>query len=284
VLTVVATSLSVFPAFSTSLSLQSYRVDNALGTFGGAGSIQAQLLLELTDELGVLDTNTIPLAEREAIEQFYDTVFTDVETGITGATTSGFPTLTDLSADFSAVTPEHFVYIRSGSVAGVYKVLTVLTTTTLNVETNFPATAAGVSYRVVSSTGATKLTLQNLFPILQSIDAFITTTTTFQTLVTTPVTVAPDASAFARGWLSSNLDARSTLVGLRILDLSSTGSIGTLQSILSSGDRLYDQRYVWIDTRINRETGILAKQVRAVENRIKAQEDILKQLTKLLTT
>lgn len=283
VLTVAATSLTVSPAFSTSLSLQSYRVDDALATFGGTGSIQAQLASELADELGVLDTNTTPLAEREAIEQFYDTVFTDIETGITGATTIGLPTFTDLSADFSAVTPEDFVYIRSGSVAGVYKVQTVTSTTTLDIETTFPATAAGVSYRIASATGATKLTLQDLFPVLQSIDTFIATTSTFQTLVTSPVTVAPDASAFARGWLTADLDVRSALVGLRILDLSPAGSVGTLQSILSSGDRLYDQRYVWIDARINRETGILVKKVRAMENRIKAQEDILKQLTKLLT-
>lgn len=283
VLTVAATSLSVSPAFSTSLSLQSYRVDDALTTFGGTGSIQAQLVSELADELGVLDTNTIPLAEREAIEQFYDTVFTDIETGTTGATTIGLPTFTDLLADFSAVTPEDFVYIRSGSVAGVYKVQTVTSTTTLDIETTFPATAAGVSYRIVSATGTTKLTLQNLFPILQAIDTFIATTTTFQTLVTTPVTVAPDASAFARGWLTADLDARSTLVGLRISNLSTAGSVGTIQSILSSGDRLYDQRYVWIDARINRETGILVKQTRATESRIQAQEDILKQLTKLLT-
>lgn len=284
VLTVAATSLSVSPAFSTSLSLQSYRIDDALATFGGTGSIQAQLLSELANELGVLDTNTTPLAEREAIEQFYDTVFTDVETGITGSTTIGLPTLTDLSADFSAVTSEDFVYIRSGSVAGVYKVQTVTSTTTLDIETTFPATAVGVSYRIVSSTGATKLTLQDLFPILQSIDTFIVTTTTFETLVTTPVTVAPDASAFARGWLTSDLDTRSALVGLRILDLSSTGSLGTIQSILSSGDRLYDQRFVWIDARINLETGIIVKRDRAIANRIKAQADILKSLTKLLMT
>lgn len=291
VLTVTSgTSLTVTPAFSTTLASQSYRIDNALGTFGGTGSIQAQLVSELTGELGVLDTNIPPkpYSERQAIENFYDTVFNDVLTSVNGQTVIATPTLTDLTVDFTGVTAEDFVYIRSGSDAGIYKVQTVTSTTTLDVETPFPATAAGVSYRIVKATGATKETLQALFPILQATDLFIFVTAIFDLLVSTPVTVAPDASAFARGWLSSDLDTREGLVAARITDLdvgvSPTGSVGTIQSILSSGDRFYDQRYTWIDARINRESGILAKRDRAIANRIKAQQDILKSLTKLLTT
>jgi hypothetical protein len=289
VVTVAATVLTVTPAFSTTLALQGYRVDDALGTFGGVGSIQAQLASELSGELGVLDTNIppVPYAEREAIEQFYDTVFKDVATSATGSTATS-TTLTDLSASFTNDMVGNFVYIRFGGDGGVYQIQTVNTSTSLDVEApGFPATLIGVSYRIVSSIGATKQTLLALFPILQSVDSFIASTTNFNTLVTTLVAVTPDVSAFARGWLKANLDARETLVSARITDLnvtlSPTGSPGTIQSILSSGDRLYDQRATWIDARINRETGILAKKVRAVENRIKAQEDILKQLTKLLT-
>jgi len=56
-----------------------------------------------------------------------------------------------------------------------------------------------------------------------------------------------------------------------------------LESALSSG-RYYDGRYVWIDSRINLETGILPKKDRAVENRKRALESIIKNLTKQLTT
>jgi hypothetical protein len=61
-----------------------------------------------------------------------------------------------------------------------------------------------------------------------------------------------------------------------------TNSVQNLQNVLSSG-RLYDGRYAWIDGRINLETGILPKKDRAVLNRLKALENTVKNLTKLLT-
>jgi len=50
----------------------------------------------------------------------------------------------------------------------------------------------------------------------------------------------------------------------------------------ASVDKLYDKRFVWVDARINLEKGILVSQKRAVQDRIKAQAETLKQLTKLL--
>jgi hypothetical protein len=61
------------------------------------------------------------------------------------------------------------------------------------------------------------------------------------------------------------------------------GWIGLVSGVMSSGDHLYNARYVWIDARINLEKGIIVKQARAVDNRIKAQADLLNQLIKLLT-
>jgi hypothetical protein len=60
-------------------------------------------------------------------------------------------------------------------------------------------------------------------------------------------------------------------------------NVTNVEGELSSGDRLYDKRYVWIDARINLEKGVLVEKERAVANRIKAQADVLKQLTKLLS-
>jgi len=298
-----ATSLTVTPAFVTTLAGQNYRIDNAIGTFGGVGSIQAQLDLELLGELGVLDTNVAPiLSERAAIEQFYDTVFTNVETGTLGQTTLLFPTIfTDTLADFTAVTPADYLYIRGGPldsgddpVAGIYKIQS-RTTTTLTIEGTFTAALTNIVYRVVSATGVTKQSLQAIFPFLQGLDAFILNTTGFEGLVSTPVSVLPDSAAFARGWLSTgvtvgcepSLDVRESLVTPRVTSLdvvaSPTGPTGTIQSVLSSGDRLYDQRFTWISARIDRQTGILVKKSLAIANRLKAQADIPSQLTKLLT-
>lgn len=60
------------------------------------------------------------------------------------------------------------------------------------------------------------------------------------------------------------------------------GPIGKIQNVLASTDRLYDKRFTWIDARINLQTGILVGETRAIQARIQAQADVLKQLTKLL--
>lgn len=289
VVTVAPTVLTVSPAF-TATGAVTYRVDNALGTFGGAGSIiAAQLVPTLSAELAILDSDTPPgpWSERQGIEQFYDSVFTNLVTSSTGQTTIASPTLTDtLDFDAAGVNATHFVFIRSGTVAGVYRVQSVTSPTTLDIDSTFPATASGITYRVVSSL-ATRESLEDLFTVLQGIDTLIGTTTAFSSLLTTPVGVLPDASSFATGLLTSNLNTRETEITTRISDLdfgiNPNGPVGTISGVLADGDRFYDKRFVWIDSRINRETGILEKRSRAVSDRIKAQADILKQLTKLLT-
>lgn len=81
--------------------------------------------------------------------------------------------------------------------------------------------------------------------------------------------------AYARA--ISSLTTREAALAVR-----TANSIEALQNILSSG-RLYDGRFVWIDSRINLETGILPKKDRAVANRQKALETTVKNLTKLLS-
>jgi hypothetical protein len=303
VLTVTTTVITVSTAFSTTASLQGYRVDNPLGTFYGVGSIWDQLTTAISAELGILAVNIFPIvAERPAIEDFYNTVFTDVRlpvaTGTAGATTIGLPTLTDATANFSEVLPGDYVYIRGGPanpgddpVAGIYKVLMATSLTTLDIEATFPATLTGITYRVVKATGVTEQSLTALFTVLQAIDTWVVLTLLFKFKATTLVPVftasfSPDPNIVALGWLTADLNSRETDVLARItaVDATSPGSdADTVSSVLSSGDRIYDQRFTWIDARINRQTGIIVKQSRAVVNRLKAQEDILKQLTKLLT-
>lgn len=285
---VTATTLTIDALPSNTVA--SYRVDNPLGTFGGTNSVRDTILIPALDgELDVLDTNVPPdpYSEREGLEQFFDHFFTDIVSSVNGSTAST-ATLTDVSEDFVAagVNASHFVFIRSGTTAGVYQVSAVTSPTTLDITETFPATASGISYRVVKSDGLVLKALQDAFSVLADIDTFITGTTTFRTLVTTLVGVVGDVGAFGTRLLVTDLNARELEVSDRILDLAdpNAGSAAVVSSVLSSSGKLYDKRFVWIDARVNLSSGILPKKERAVSERQKAAKDIKKQLIKILST
>lgn len=269
-----------------------YVVDDPLQTFGGTNSLLEELEEVLDGELEVLSTNTDPTNQQDALEMFLDHVFEDIFTGTTGETTVGGLTFTDLSVDFtttdiSLVTD--YIYMRLGASRGIYKLdpAGTITTTTLPVlDDTFPATASGLSYRIVRPESMAKTGLQTVFAELDDLDTIIADVTAFRTLITTAISVMGDAGAFARATLISDLDARDAEVTARITDLEDTanGPAAQISAVMSSTDRLYDKRYTWIDARINQRTGILVKKDRAVTNRLDQQEETLKQLTKLLTT
>lgn len=267
-----------------------YRVDNSLLTFGGANSVRDAILIPSLDgELAVLDTNVPPdpYSEREGLEQFFDHFFTNIVASATGSTAST-ATLTDAAQDFvaSGVNPSHFVFIRSGTTAGVYQVAGVTSPTTLDITETFPATASGISYRIVRSDGLVLKALQDAFGVLADIDAFITSTTDFRSIVTTLAPVVGDAGAFATRLLVADLNARELDVSDRISDMADPGAgpPAVISSVLSSSGKLYDKRFVWIDARVNLSSGILPKKERSVAERQKAAKDIKKQLTKILST
>ena len=283
-----ATQLDV--AAFTGITTASYRVDDPLGTFGGTNSIRDTILIPTLDgQLAVLNTNVPPdpYSEREGLEQFFDHFFTDVATSSSGSTATT-TTLTDLTADFvgDGVDSSHFVFIRSGSDAGIYTVATVTSPTTLDIGQTFPATTAGVSYRIVDSGGLVLKALQDAFDVLVDIDQAIADATAFRTIVTTLVPVTGDAGAFATRLLVTTLNAREIQVSDRLSDLADQGAgpAAVIGSVLSSTGKLYDKRFVWIDARVNLSTGILPKKERAATDRLKTEKDIKKQLTKILST
>jgi hypothetical protein len=268
-----------------------YRVDDSVPTYGGTGSHLDDLVPPLDDQLAVLDTNTPPgpYSERLALEGFFDQVFVspDVVTSSNGETVSS-AVLTDNTVDFVAagVNATHFVFIRSGASAGIYQVLDppAPTANTLEIDGVFPDTAIGISYRIVSVDGVTRPTLESLYAALVNVDTEIADTTTFRALVTTPVTVNLDGAAFARRTTNTDLNNRLTGIAARETALTDpAGDAANISNAMSAGDKLYDRRFVWIDARINTETGILPKKDRAVSDRIKQQAEIVKQLTKLLS-
>jgi hypothetical protein len=99
-------------------------------------------------------------------------------------------------------------------------------------------------------------------------------------LASAPVDGFDAAYTYALTLMKEDLDARAQQVNARLDSIATI--ISDIQEILGGTDRLYDKRYIWIDTRINLENGLLVRQETAVRNRLKAQAEALKQLTKLL--
>lgn len=270
-----ATQLQMTAYPSTTLG-GSYRIDNPLQTFGSTpASIGAQLVLALAGELSVLS------AHSTSIDSFFNTTFIDEATGSNGVANAS--TFTSVGQTFltSGVNTSYLLFIRNGADAGFYKIQSVDSQTSLTIEGSFPANLTGVSFRIVSSIGLTADPLNGVLDAAQSSSLFATTTTAFQAIASTPVAVSGDAGAYATRLVTSDLDARATAVAGRFTQVGT--DVMSLESELSAGDRLYDKRYVWIDARINLEKGILVMKDRAVTTRIKAQQDVLKQLTKLLS-
>ena len=252
-----------------------YRIDNSLATYGGTpGDYLTALEAALDGEQDIYP------GEQAAILAFLNEAFTDIVVSAMGSTVST-AVLTDLSVNFlfSEVNTSHLVFIQSGGDAGIYQILSVDSATQLTMTTPFPATLAGVSYRVVSAFGVSAASLIAMFDIYLSIGTLLASAIAFKTLITTPVSVI-GLPCFTRATLTSDLDTRNTIVDARLAAVPT--DLALTDEILNNTDALYDKRYVWIDARINLESGLVVQQATAVVNRIKNQAAIYNQLVKLL--
>jgi len=286
---VVSQTVLRFSTAATNGVVTSYRVINPLASFGshaGSGTALDTLVGANTGLLGVILTNTTPmLSENGALEAFIDLVFTYVGAGTGGMSGT---TLTDPGATFetSGVSSGDVVYIRTGGNAGFYEVASVTSETVLEVTTAFPA--ASGAYQVGSIFGVRIETLQLLMAVLLANDAFVATAQAFEVLLTTSVPVVTtagliDPTAFARATLADDLDARDTATLARVAALTNpSGPMATIVSVLSSGDRLYDRRYTWIDSRINLMNGTRVRWARAILERSRLLAESLSAMTKLL--
>jgi hypothetical protein len=117
--------------------------------------------------------------------------------------------------------------------------------------------------------------------VLANCDAYVTSLATIEALAAS-VAVVGDAGAYANGLQESHLTSRATDVSNRETELLT--DIDDISAVLASIDRLYDARYAWIDGRINLKSGILVKQERAVTQREENLDQIVLDLTKLLTS
>jgi hypothetical protein len=237
------------------------------------------------------------LSEKVALERFFDDAMPDRGLGIVvGSVTSS----TTITGDFTNVAEDDVLFIRHGPNAGVYTIAAAGPTSATVVGLFPTPSETNVEFKAGRPAFVAMDALSKAFTALKNVEIAIVSAGRLLLLHHCPIIVyrngtasvglpgTPDSlftesggrlvssGAYARGIPNSTV--RQASLDVR----SATTDQSNLEGILSSG-HLYDGRFVWIDERINLETGILAKRTRAVENRQKALEKIVASLTKLLT-
>lgn len=281
VVSLTPTTLTLDTPFSTALAGDTYRVVRSLNTFsnlaslgGGSSDLYNLLVGDPDSEVGSIDA-------------FFAGAFKDLLSPTLATGNSSGTTLQGVGVNFiaSQVRAGDYIYVTPTQTNdGIYTVTEVVNSTTVEVGQPFPSVAS-VNFRVVRPFGVGESTLLTLFSLRKSTLDYALGTQTWEQLISTPVLVevttgVTDPTYFARGFLATSLTDRSSAASNRQTAL--PGIIQEVEGILKGGDRLYDRRYTWIDTRINLEKGIFVQQGRAVQNRIKATQDVLNQLIKLL--
>jgi len=277
------TQLVVDYAFTGIVIPETYRICRPLNTFSYKDRL-AELAASAGGLVQILSTN--PNSEIASADAFFNSVFTDRFPGSVAGTFSG-DTLTGAGGvDFVThnVQAGDYVYAPypQGS-AGLFLVTSVVSSSVLKVKD--PPSPGGVTFRVASAFGVVEKSLRTVYEIRKAAYDFVQKPIAWQALAATSIPVlgpsgSSDSSYFARGFLPDSITSWYSDVTLRQSSIPT--AITDLETILASGDRLYDKRYTWIDARINLEKGLLVKQQRAAAERVKAQTDTLNQLIKLL--
>ena len=288
------------PGIAPGVAIYDYRASNHLATFGPYTSpftpLSSQIVPSLQGLIGVLGINVSPMgSEIKSIERLFDGnapqgtqgIFTDVlSPALTThpGTVSGNNTITrNDSVDLSGVSSVHFVFVRSGANQGIYSVGSATASTVTIQGGGFPANGA-VDYRVVQVFGLGKPALQDILCILKSAESMMIGTASFSNILTTraPVTVTPaDLNIFATYVTTDVLNALVIFINDRIAALPDpSGPIAVVQNILTSRDKLYDQRFTWIDARINAKSGWLAKRFASILDRAVKSEEQAAALTR----
>lgn len=274
VLAVMGGVLIISAPFTADASNYSYRVDNHIASFGGAPSSLLNIWESILDDL-----SDVLVDEYVALYGYINTVASDIASNVGEVSGSTFE---DSTADFEglqvATTDVLYVLDVDSPNFGLYTI-SGISTTQLEIEGTFPVPEILVQYRVLRLSVASRASLEAVVDALRNGAAF--QDTLFQAkLALQTVPVVGDAAAFATG--ISSYDLAGHVAANQARQAIVLEDINRIQSILDSTDRLYDKRYAWIDARINLERGLLVKLKRAVENRLKAVEDSIKSLTKLL--
>ena len=266
------TQLTLDNGFSPDLAVNSYRICKPLNTFTLSDLVSAVF--------GLIISPDILGSEVVEYQSFFDSVFTDLLSPATASGTFSSGVLNS-GVDFlaSKVTAGDYVYVPAVQTSeGIYKITQVIDANNLQVDGTPPDGAA--NFRVVSAFGVSEKSLTDLFGLLQQVYSFINLTIPWFNLIGTAITVDTDPLAYAQAIDATSIASRNTNVTTRQVQVAD--AINKITTVLATSDKLYDARYVWIDERIDLQTGILVQQQRAVANRIKAQQDALNAMIKLL--
>ena len=256
-----------------------YRIDNPLNTY--TGPVIGEIETDGLSELGSVSR------EASAILTFFNQIFLNpVVASGTGSVGAGMMTLSDSTPDFIAkgVSTNDFVWITGGPNQGVYQIASITSAHVLDTQQAFPASSSSLLYVIVPAFGCTYPTMQALYGILTTNEAFQTATIGWITILVTFGTVAGDPGASSNYLLPTDVSNRIAVVSGRIAYLNdpSLGPIATIHNALAGTEKLYDKRYAWINGRLNLLNGFLASEALAITNRIAAQANIVQQLLMLL--
>lgn len=256
--------------FTIPLASTSYRICNPLNTFSEIDPLP-NVISDLWAGVNI---------EISRAQEYLNSVFT-YRIGTTSGTVGTANLITSTLVDFltSGVVVGDYVYAQIPQAsAGIFQITQVVDAHHLVVDGS-PVSGV-ISFKVAKVFGATKGSLLGLFSILQQCATFESPLASWLSEVATQIPVIPDTSAYANSIRRSSVDSRFTLDTARQTQVAN--AISFIMSVLADTDKLYDSRYAWIDDRINVQKGILIRKQRAVADRIKAQEDALKAMIKLL--
>lgn len=263
----------------------------------GTATTTRVVTVVLTKDSGADPIAGRPVSERAVLERVLLNAVPD--RGV-GALVGNITNATTITGDFTSVATGDVVFVPHGPNRGAYEIATATASSATIVaafpsvpETNLPFKAgrlALVTLEVLQDAlavlgnvetaivGAGSLLLQHHCPIPVYRNATVSggLPGTLDSSFTKTSGRLVKAGAYARPVAS--LASREAALNLR----AATSDQADLESVLASA-QLYDKRFVWIDSRINLETGILPKKDRAVESRRKALEKVIKNLTKILS-
>lgn len=187
---------------------------------------------------------------------------------LTGTGTASAGTLTDASVDFvlSGVTQGSLIWVTSGLNQGLYEITSVATTSltinTLDPFADFPSFVS-TSYSIIKP-----------FSFLSTDQFGIISKFLRKTLGFFNSTVSWSSSMTVPGKFG-----RTTDIVTRRTDIENF--IEDIENVLVNGD-LYENRYLWIGTRTNKENGTLVSEFRSIADRVKNTQKLIEDQRKLL--
>lgn len=222
----------------------------------------------LSQEINILSDNMsgIPIGSITSIDSELFTVGSIIDKiGISSISGTGNvisnSVFEDNSVDFSLlnINSKSYLYLIDGANRGLYSITDVTThhlTIGLDPDfSNFPFSTGFSSYNVINlESFISESEPRFLSKFMRETISFLNSTETWRDNVS-----------------ASGKSARHTSIASRLLSIDSY--IDSINTILTQTDQLYDIRYLWIQQRTDKKTGLLIQQKQAIKKR---QEDLVK--------